>query len=330
MNEIVIAGSHASALPHFAGYGLAAILGAAGARPIRLRWSDAAEPRLSVTSGFSRVEVGEAVCAHAEGAAAEDSWLNATIEAGSRAGGRLFSPRFKPPGIEEWGEIVRQRDDFFPSDLLDACMVVGLGEPSWWRQSEGGSPDAGASRWEMKTRNKGQEMVADRLVPLAVELANWTPVAVVDGLEGASSSDVVGKESADSRTASGFRQPGPTDNALAWCALWGIAATRPVRRVGGMAQTPGVWPRRATHPTVAALPVWTDDVSLEVVRRVLASAAFDDAAFAVDPLVRGAADNRLRTWGVRGVVTFPILKTGSTSAPERQILSGELRPLESR
>lgn len=328
MSDVTVTGSHLSALTHFAGYGLAGILADAGAGRVRLCWSDAARPRLTVASDLSRDEVGEAVRRHAEAAVVEGSWLNAVIDGGSRAGFRLYSPRFKPPELDEWESIMRQRDERFPGGHLDAEMIVGLGEPAWWRQAEGDSPDSGASRWEMKTRNKGAEVIADRLAPLAREVSGWVSAAIVDGIEGLRVDDAVGKGASDSRSATGFRQPGPTDNALAWCALWGIAATRPVRRAAGMAQTAGTSPRRRTHPTVAALPVWTVPVSLTVVRRVLVSSVFDVAAFTEDPVTRAPAVRRLSVWGVRGIVRFPILKTGSSSAPERQILTGELHVLD--
>ena len=79
----------------------------------------------------------------------------------------------------------------------------------------------------MQPRNRGSELLTNRLRPLATTLAKWSPKKILHGLTGTAVHDTVGEQKPDSRTATGLAPPGPTDNALAWCALWGSPNSLP-------------------------------------------------------------------------------------------------------
>ena len=319
MNELKLGGSISSALTHFTMYGLSAILEDAGFRPVRFWWTDELEPTamLSVEAGWD--EVSTAVQAHAARLVADDSWLLKRSDVVKER--PVFSPRAKAPEPDTWRAYLDERRRWAPSKYLDSQFIHALGQPAWWVEK---NADAGASRWEMKTRNRGSEIVLDRLVPLGRAVRARSPEQIVSGLRGDTVSDEAGSDSPTSRSATGFTTPGPTDNAVAWCALWGIVVALPLPVVGGVSDTPGVWERRRTHPTKAVLPVWIKPASVRLVRSVLSDAALVGAAMSDDASVdRG----RLRDLGVAALVKFPIHKGGSTSAPERMLLTGELVPL---
>lgn len=94
-----------------------------------------------------------------------------------------------------------------------------------------------------------------------------------------------------------------------------------------VAQSAGVWPRHVVHPRWAVLPAFVEPVSVRRFSEVLASRYFDLAgprAIGTEGDVVEASRRWLREQGVRALVRFSIRKTGSASAPERQILAGEL------
>lgn len=321
MSEYRLGGRVTIALTHFTMYGLAAILQDAGHRPVRFWWADENEavPMLSVDLDWD--QVAAIVNGHAQRALDTDAWLSAVVEGTSVSGRAMFSPRATSPSESEWSQYFDARQDRRPEGLLDQRMIAALGEPAWWRLADAGTPDAGASRWEMKTRNRGAEIIGDRLLPLARAVAARAPSLTAAGLAGLSVVDEAGRGSSESRSGTGFAPPGPVDNAVAWCALWGMTVVPPVRRVSAVSDTPGLAPRRVTHPTMAVLPVWTEPVSWGVVRSTVSSSEFDAAAFAVDDPV---ARDVLRKRGVRALVRFRVDKRGSASAPERIVLPGEV------
>lgn len=338
MNQLVIEGDVTSALSHFTALGVASIvdqlLGA------EARVGIVSEPmqrtRCAVHTRHSLDAIGNAVVQHAASNSQEDSWVKARISGGSRNDSPQFVPRYKPPkDASEWRDICAQRSEWTREhdeslSILDERMLHGFGQPAWWRcDGKDNQPDAGASRWEMKTRNRGEDMVDKRMTPLAETVAQWKPIDVANGLSGKTCKDVVGKNKDDSRSSSGFRIPGPTDNAVAWCALWGMSAFPVVPRLGGMAQTPGAWPRRNVHPKHMVLPIFHEPVSVYRYRAVVTSEMFDLRAFCAerdepDIAVVQQASAWLGEQGVSYLVKFPILLGGSSSAPERQVLSGEV------
>ena len=339
MVTIELPGDPSSALALLAPVGLAGILDEAGLGPAYLKWTfdevesgrEVVPSRAQVTCSAESVDViAAAVRRHAERHLQADSWLQARIDGLSNAGKGLFSPRagIKP---DDWEGYLAQRNETLDRlgplmTDLDWAFLAGLGEPAWWHAGDkDAQPDKGASRWEMKTRNRGEEIMVNRLHLLARAVAARTVGAMSAGLTGAALVDECGANKPDSRTPTGFTIPQPTDNVLAWLALWGLAAL-PVAAVSsstheGLSQSPGMWPRRGVHPQMAALPVVTQPYSQRAFRQLVTTGAFDLGAF-------GSDDDALpaRTWlgsqGVVAIVRFPIRKTGSASAPERQLLSG--------
>jgi hypothetical protein len=72
-----------------------------------------------------------------------------------------------------------------------------------------------------------------------------------------------------SRTATGLASPGPTDNALAWCALWGISQFPLAMRINDTAQTSGHFSR--ARKEWFYVPMWQGAWRPARLRSVLAS-----------------------------------------------------------
>lgn len=340
MSEVHIGGSYTSALTHLAGLGVAAILEESGHRGVRILWTQTANPKMLVSGpGVEATTVAQLVIDHAERHARRNSWVQAVTKI--RKGGKeaevgLFSPRIAAPeGRDSWVSLYTQRRAVFDADQeftwLDGQFVQALGEPAYWQADlKDPMPDEGASRWEMKTRNRGEDFVRNRLAPLAREVSGRSVDAVATALSGKAIHDSAGKE--DSRTGSGFTTPRPVDDAVAWCSLWGISAFRLFPAISGVAVTPGAWPAAVTHPSMMALPLSTSPLSLAKIRRIIRSKPFSDASFGSNSTDSGsriqasAARVSLKRTGVDGIVRFPIRKGGSISAPERQILAGIFDP----
>ena len=106
----------------------------------------------------------------------------------------------------------------------------------------------------MKTRNRGQEFVKDRLRPMCADLATWEPSAMLSGITGQTLYDSL-DDKPESRTGTGFTVPQPTDTALAFCALVGIANFPVIHQVHRIGVTPGAYPYNALHPRLMVLPV---------------------------------------------------------------------------
>lgn len=332
MNEFVITGRIDTALTHFAALGLTAILDPDGEGSALTWWADGAAPRVVVASPLTPEEVGERVRSHAQDHCEPTSWVQRRISTGPRAGKGLFTARVQPPALGEWQAYATERAaarSTAVAGALDEQMQAALGEPAWWRCDERETrPDDGASRWEMKTRNQGQEFLAHRLAPVALKVRQRRTDEITDGLSG-SVIDEAGPSAADSRTGTGLTQPGPVDSAVAWCALWGLHVAPTVQRVSGVGHSPGVWPRDVVHPRWAALPVYSSAVSTRAFSAVLSSKQFDvacDWGQTASTTVL-AARGWLQEHGVRAILRIPVLKTGSGSAPERQLLAGTLEPL---
>lgn len=327
---ITLGGAPEVALSHFAMYGLGLILADQGARHVRVWWADEADARPCV-SWFGELGAAVAVAAHARARTTAESWVQLTITHEGTVTG-LFSPRIKQASSEQsWNELEQARLealDSHPLSDLDRLLIGALGEPAHWLCSDKDSqPDRGASRWEMKTRNRGEEFVLHRLAPLARIVAGRSVEQIGTGLTGASLEDELGKNSPASRTATGLANPGPVDNAVAWCALWGIGLIPLVPKAAEMSQTAGSWPRNKVHPRTMALPVFTLPTSLDMWRMILASKDFDTAAFQDGSPAVATARARLREHGVTGIVRFPVRVGGSSSAPERMVQFGQIDSL---
>lgn len=319
--KITLGGSVQSALWHFCGYGLAAMLEEAGCGDVRLWWQDSAPARL-VISGATKKEADRIVRAHAQRAMGPGHWVQARLSNGPRAGIALFSPRVK--GAEDradWAAYLREREAAIDAldSPLDEAMITSLGGPAHWRETQRDrNPDAGASRWEMKTRNRGEEFVSHRLTPLAEVVAKRGEGGISDGLTGRALVDELGGD--QSRTPTGFTLPRETDSAVAWLALWGISWFPLAHSASRVSATACANPSQATHPTDLVLPVFSEPTLPAKWRAILRSRYLPEACFAGDVSAR----KWLIEQGVVATVQFPIRKAGSASAPERQILDGQV------
>lgn len=330
--RIILAGGLDSALTHFAMIGLAEILQEAGASRVRLQWKDSAKAEPTVS--WDGPEVAEAVLAHARRHANQDSWVQAkasfTTPKGEKTFG-LFSPRLPLPEKEsEVQQFEDHREEFLNSDLtaLDHLMISNLGEPGHWIFDRGKRrPDNSASRWEMKTRNQGEEFIGNRLSKLASAVSLLEKDSVGSGLTGRKVSDPMGKDKPGSRTSTGLTPPGPVDNALAWCGLWGISGFTVVPGTGNdVSATAGAIPQRSLHPKCLLIPITERPVSPSAWRALMASRAVIDVTSPNESSTAAALDY-LKTRGVLGMCTFPVHTTSNSSAPERMILNGTFHPL---
>jgi len=219
----VPAGAATSALTHFALYGLAAILEDENGQSVRLCWTDEADPKPQLDAELEPGEVAAAVHRHATRCASPESWLGVRFDAGDRHLA-AFSPRVATPSTPSaWHHLQETRHAGLDAvaaagSELDLRMIGALGEPAYWplehkstrgvAKSEDKS-DGGASRWEMKTRNRGAEFVGNRLLPLAHVVASRTIDGVRSGLVGQTIRDEAGNDKPDSRSGTGFTRPGP-------------------------------------------------------------------------------------------------------------------------
>jgi CRISPR-associated protein Csb3 len=328
MSEFTISGEVTSALSHFALYGLSAICEDQLEAEARLWWTDDRRPRGKL-SAATESAIANAVRQHAQHHTDRNSWVRQRINHEDRLTATL-SPRIKAPSsATAWQVLQSERhsalDRLVATDSpLDLQMIGALGEPAYWRVDGTGRPDDGASRWEMKTRNKGEEFVGNRVDPLAAAVAARTADAILSGLTGETMCDEVGRNSLESRSATGFAPPGPVDNALAWCALWGMSQFPVVHHTNRQSTTAATYvPNRRTHPTFVYLPVATRSIALARLRSILASDELSIAASESPDVIRVEASRKwLENRGVRAVMRFPVFVSNNASAPERWILTG--------
>ena len=332
-------------LSHLALYGLGAILERKAPVSPQLRWTGGTNPRPVVeVAGLSDEQVAETVREHAAMATDPNLWAqqNVVLDGAARA---LMSPRLTRFGDDETWEMVQHRRHQVIDALeaqcrwLDLRFIGALGEPCYWSfNREGGlQQDDAASHLEMQPRNQGSEFVGTRLRKIAESVAARSSSQVLAGLCGQSVHDEVGGDRIDSRTATGLAGPGPTDNAVAWCAFWGISQFPLAMRV---------WSdrlRSARNVTTGHLghrrrewfyvPMWRSSWWPARVRTILAAEATRLVASAglLDvagrPLKLAAARAWLSARGVDGVMRFPLGTFGSDNAPERRAMVGEPVPV---
>jgi CRISPR-associated protein Csb3 len=347
MNQsIALPGDVAVAFDHLAAYGAMAIAAASGLESVRIAWSDDLESQ-AIISGVTWEELAMAVRAHASSHARDNSWVMADQEIPptwipkanpkkSSVVSGLFSPRviaMNSDGIAGWYNARLAELDRGTAELtdLDYAMIGALGIPSYW--SPENAQDYGASRWEMKTRNRGEEFVRARLRRLAEAVAARPDPGVRNGLRGDDAVDEAGKNRYDSRTPTGLMSPKKTDNARAWCAMWGISLTRVIHH-----------PRRpsatAAHIGRASagyfcLPVMATFWPVGRLCTVLRSTHLQTAATENLTPTQAAANSLpagsdvLTSWewltarGVSAVMRFPVHRTNNPNAPEKWLERGE-------
>lgn len=336
MNDFILTGAGVRVLlSHLALYGLGTMLDDAGVADIRISWTSGMQPHPRITGeALSREQVDAVVGDHARSRTAHGSWVQRDIELKGTGRG-LMSPRLTP--FVEKGVWQRVRDArHLELDALttgrawpDLRLLAALGEPCYWSHNRQNAAlqDDGASRLEMQPRNQGSEFVGSRLRKLAGSVAARTAGRVAAGIDGSHRIDEIGSDKVDSRTPTGFASPGPTDNALAWCALWGIAQLPSVPRIDKAAVTSGHIGRSRTEWFY--VPVWETPWRPSRLRTVLASRQLREAAtkdlpapWETDPSHEVAARSWLTERGVIGIVRFPIQRFGSDSAPERRAMRG--------
>ncbi|WP_081391743.1 hypothetical protein [Actinomyces naeslundii] len=340
MTGMILGGEITSALTTFAGLGLALILEGDGAERVRLGWTDAAEPRMVVTAdGYDDEAIAGAVYRHATACLAPSSWIGCDLQAEPWKGrNAVFSPRVKAPKfMKQWQSLQAKRiqgtdhemeDATAPGYDIDLEFIGALGEPAYWYfTSNGSEPDGGASRWEMKTRNQGQDFVRNRLRQLNRIVAARDVVAIVSGLTGRTVEDEAykGKRSDESRTATGLTSPRFTDSVLAWCALWGISSFPVIHRIKRVSVTAGAVPIGRFNPTHLVLPVLVGPRTLERWRVMVVSEQIIRAVTNTGDVAAGVPERAwLMAHGVRAILTFRFYVSDNSKAPERSLGAGML------
>ena len=243
----------------------------------------------------------------------------------------LFSPRLTLPQEDsQVQQFEDHREEFLNSDLttLDHLMISNLGEPGYWIFDRNKRyPDNSASRWEMKTRNRGEEFVGNRLSKLASIVSSLDKDSIDAGLTGRNISDPLGKDRPDSRTSTGLTPPGPVDDALAWCGLWGISGFILVPGTGSdISATAGAVPQQRLHPRSLVIPITEKPMSPAAWRALMATRAIIDITSSDESSMTTASDY-LKARGVLGICTFPVYTTNNSNAPERMVLSGAFHSL---
>ncbi|OYN91531.1 hypothetical protein [Parenemella sanctibonifatiensis] len=330
--KVTLAGNISSALTHLALVGCAAMLTESGASRVRLWWEDGEEasPTLSWDDDS---DLGEVVLDHAKRHSGTASWVQDVYQ-----GKGLFTPRGVLSKTEwedprNWAPVLSARDRRLGSGLtaLDEQMIGNLGEPGHWVTINGqGNPDAAATRWEMKTRNRGEEFIGNRLAPMAAALTSRTPREVEDGLTGVALVDDASPTKPDSRTPTGLTPPRRTDTALAWCALWGISQIRLMPQARAYAVSSGVLPVDRAHPRWAGLPIFAAPVTHALWSRVVASRSFANALAGLVARAEGASEpdgaraeaQVVAGYGVHAVGLFRVFTSDNPNAPERMMLDG--------
>jgi CRISPR-associated protein Csb3 len=357
MSDITLGGCAPDVLlSHLALYGLAAILESGGVAGLRAGWHAAGDQRPHVSApGLTGERAAEVISRHARRATASGSWLHRSITLGGTPRA-LMSPRLSTIADEAtWRQAQRHRHQVLDQltsqgRWLDLRFLAALGEPCYWIQDRQGAiqQDSAASKLEMQPRNQGSEFVGNRLRKVADAVACRTGEQILAGLAGTSVRDEAEHDAVNSRTATGLAEPGPTDNTVAWCALWGISQLPLAMRVRGTAVTTGHLGRRRDEFFYA--PVWQEGWRPARLRAVLASAqvqvaastgldrrgiripSADEGGAAQAAMHSGseiaAACRWLAERGVAGVVRFPIQRFGSGNAPERRAMRGEPIPVQ--
>lgn len=356
MSEITLGGCPPDVLlSHLALYGLAAILDDEGITRVCAAWSRDGDQRPVVSvPGLTGEQAAAVIAGHARRADHTASWLHRsiTLKDNPRA---VMSPRLSAFGDEAtWRRAQQQRHEVLDEltaagRWLDLRFLAALGEPCYWIRDRQDriQQDNAASRLEMQPRNIGSEFVGNRLRKLAAAVAARDDSQILSGLLGQAVRDEAGGDAADSRTATGLAAPGPTDNAVAWCALWGISQLPLAMRIQAdpripvTAVTTGhlgrgrsewfyalVWetpwrPARLRTILAAAQTRTAASDGLDRNARTLPPDGTDSAA----PMVAGSEVAAARRWltdrQITGILRFPIERFGSDNAPERRAMRGQ-------
>ena len=350
MSTITLAGDYRSALTHFAQYGLASLAEQYHPQGVTLGWSREAVPKAQITvKGADVHTIAGYLHELAKQLSEPESWVMRDVIYGSGKDEKKFSP-FSPrirvidpkKYPTDWRKHQKARHKSLDGltanrDVLNLCWISGLGEAAYWRfDRKDNRPDHGASRWEMKTRNKGEEFVQHRLRSMCVELTSWSAEKILSGLLGESLNDSLGKNKSDSRTSTGFATPQPTDVALVFAALLGISVFPVIHQVHQLSVTPGAWPSDNLHPQKMVLPITNEHITLARLRTILRNRAY---AQTVEQICKpepekynSTTENVFDTagsaeWfkarGMEAVVRFPVKTVRTKSNAYRFIQEGD-------
>lgn len=345
-HTLAVAGDITSGLTHFALAGISLIARSLTDKRVTTHWTQDSTPRAVVQMEDATPEqVAEQI--KTLSARWAQGWTSIRCE--YKDGKKInefspFSPRFKAidpyTNASDW--LGHQRSRTSALDELDSTddylalqLINSLGEAAYWRfEGKDPRPDHGASRWEMKTRNRGEEFISQKLYKYVEALVEWSNADILAGLQGERLEDPFGKD--DSRTPSGFTLPGQTDLALAFVALLGIGQFPPIHRIHKISVTPGAYPSTALHTQVAVLPVTTTPVTPERFESLVLSKNWDLVVqqFASEELGREFSNSEvdearaaLACYGVAGAAVFRVHLGGSSTAPERYFEQGKIRLL---
>lgn len=237
--------------------------------------------------------------------------------------------------VEPSGWKALQHDRQTAIDALDSMgerrYFGALGQPSYWSgrvsgQSHALQADYGASRWEMVTRNSGQEFVSGRLRKLSQIVTGFSLERIRAGINGEVEMDECGENKPNSRTATGLHAPSLTDNVRAWCALIGVSAFPVIPGVSGSRDSTAAMFQISRKGPYAVLPVFTGEWSLSRFRSVARSAALLKAG-ASAVLAGGDSgftvhDDWLTERNVIACAIFRQFVSDNKSAPERWLERG--------
>ena len=306
--SVVISADATDAFSHLLMVGLASILEDANPDRVCLfRWLDDLQAfEIKTNDDLDIDQISKVVSEHAKRwsqslplTSQDDYTVSNESDKPSGAFHATMSPRLSNLGVPYgWEKLQRNREA-----AVDAMETFGdyryfgaLGQPSYWSGEQTNHSlrsDFGASRWEMVTRNKGQEFIGGRLFPLAQKVAARPIEKVRDGLLGTTIEDEVGGNKAFSRAATG-------------------QIKGPIR--------------------FAILPLfdqyWTTAKYRSVIRsEALAQFGIQQARFRGDQVMSAASD-WLEEKGVPACCLFNQFMSDNKSAPERWLEPGEIIPVK--
>lgn len=338
MNAIGLAGSPSILLTHLAFYGLAAICEEAGQRNLRVSWTQGMRPHALIHLAGDAQVLAKLVKRHAEVRHEQNCWIQKDILLRNEPRG-LMSPRLTLIDDEgTWRTLQDKRHEVL--DLLtvqrahlDLRMLGALGEPAYWRFKNGKCrQDEAASRLEMQPRNQGSEFVRNKLRKLAGTVACRSVDQIQEGLVGSTVVDEIGHDSTASLSATGLAMPGPVDNVLLWCALWGISQLPISYRTSRRAETAGALWSPVRRREFFYTPIWTDPWHPARLRSVLTNKNLCVVAKALAQRTDEEPDARAEAgWltgrGVVAIILFEVGTFGSKNAPERRAQPGAVHSL---
>jgi CRISPR-associated protein Csb3 len=340
-------------LTHMAAYGFAAIVEATTSAPPTLSWTSGMEPRLCIEhESLDAQGMAQQILDHAKRLSDTKAWPHETwttkrttkrpksdiqLESEIRQG--LMSPRLsKIEQQEQWQDLQQRRhkvlDALVNDDAwLDLFFLWSLGEPCYWQNRKAGQ-DAAASQLDLQPRNNGAEIIGTRVAPLASLVSKRTPAQIVDAFRGTHLQDSIGeKDGSDSCSAVGFRGRGPVDDAVSWCAIWGIsqfALNRSLRNT----TTASCMIHRGQE--WVCVPVWDGRWAPARLRTILASSQLRATTRAC--LSAGDTDgsgdavgfdsvNWLLARGVKALILFQLKADTNSKAGERHAQRGTIYDL---